>query len=70
MLGKIYVGEGYRTSTPARVTNSSVVRRDSVDILLLIVALNEVDVLRADIKNIFGKVWCVRKDPVSSKNTL
>ena len=38
---------------PASVTYSTVVARDSVRILLLIAALNELDVLGADVQNAF-----------------
>ena len=45
------VGDGHRTDTPASVTYSSVVSRDSVRICLLIAALNDLDIKCADIKN-------------------
>ena len=47
------VGDGHRTDTPASVTYSSVVSRDSVRICLLIAALNNLDIKCADIKNAY-----------------
>ena len=38
-----YGGGGFRASTPASVTYCSVVRKDSVRVLLMIAALNDVD---------------------------
>ena len=35
-----FVGEGFKASTPASVAYSSVVRRDSVSLLMMIAALN------------------------------
>ena len=46
-----YVAEGYKAKTPSSVTYSSVVKRDSIRILLLIAALNELDVKGANVKN-------------------
>ena len=56
-----YVAEGYRTSTPPGVTYSSVVRKDSVRILLMIAALNDIDVLGTDVKNAFLNAPCKEK---------
>ena len=56
-----YVGEGFRASTPASVTYSSVVRRDSVRIMLMIAALNDIDIMGADIKNAFLTAPCKEK---------
>lgn len=47
-----YCADGHKTGAPASVTYSStVVSRDSVRILLLIAALNKLDVLGADAQN-------------------
>ena len=56
-----YVAEGYRTSTPPGVIYSSVLRKDSVRILLMIAALNDIDVLGADVKNEFLNAPCKEK---------
>ena len=48
-----YCADGHKTGAPASVTYSTVVARDSVRILLLIAALNELDVLGADVQNAF-----------------
>ena len=48
-----YCADGHKTGAPASVTYSTVVSRDSVRILLLIAALNELDVLGADVQNAF-----------------
>ena len=45
------VGDGHRTATPSSVTYSTVVSLDSVRIVLLIAALNELDTKCADIQN-------------------
>ena len=58
-----FVGDGHKTKTPTSVTYSSVVSRDSVRIILLIAALNNLDIQGADIENAYltapcrGKVW-------------
>ena len=58
------VAEGHKTSTPASITYSSVVSRDSVRIALTIAALNECKVLACDIMNAYltapcrEKFWC------------
>ena len=44
-------GDGHRTATPSSVTYSTVVSLDSVRIVLLIAALNELDTKCADIQN-------------------
>ena len=60
-----YCADGHKTGAPASVTYSTVVARDSVRILLLIAALNELDVLGADVQNAFltapnkEKCWMV-----------
>jgi hypothetical protein len=48
-----YCADGHKTGAPASVTYSTVVSRDSVRILLTIAALNDLDVLRADVQNAF-----------------
>lgn len=48
-----YCADGHKTQTPAAVTYSTVVGRDSVRIMLLIAALNDLDILGADVKNAF-----------------
>ena len=48
-----YCADGHKTETPKAVTYSSVVSRDSVRILLLIAALNDFNVLSADVQNAF-----------------
>ena len=48
-----YCADGHKTETPASVTYSTVVSRDSVRIILTIAALNELDVLGADIQNAY-----------------
>ncbi len=59
-----YCADGHKTGAPASVTTySTVASRDSARILLLIVALNGLDVLGADVQNAFltapnkAKVW-------------
>ena len=53
------------TDTPASLTYSSVVSRDSVRLGLLLAALNDLDVLSCDIGNAYlnapcrEKVWCI-----------
>lgn len=45
--------DGHKTSTPTSMTHSTVVARDSVRTMLLIVALNEIELKGADVKNAF-----------------
>jgi hypothetical protein len=58
-----YCADGHKTETPASVTYSTVVSRDSVRIILTIAALNDLEVLGADVQNAFltapnkEKVW-------------
>jgi hypothetical protein len=58
-----YVAGGHLTSTPAHLTYSSVVSRESVRIGFLIAALNDLDIWAADIQNAYlnaptkEKVW-------------
>jgi hypothetical protein len=46
-----FVADGHKTQTPAAMTHSSVVSRDSARIALLIAAMNDLDVLACDIQN-------------------
>ena len=48
-----YCADGHKTGAPASVTYSTVVSRDSVRILLTLAALNDLDVLGADVQNAF-----------------
>ena len=48
-----WVADGHKTEAPSSVTYSTVVTRDSVRILLLIAALNDLDVQGADIQNAY-----------------
>jgi len=48
-----YCADGHKTGAPASVTYSTVVSRDSVRILLMIAALNDLDILGADVQNAF-----------------
>jgi hypothetical protein len=48
-----YCADGCKTGAPALVSYSTVVSRDSVQILLTIAALNELDILAADVQNAF-----------------
>ena len=63
-----FVADGHKTESPASVTYSTVVTRDSVRLVFLLAALNNLDLKGADIKNAFltapnkEKVW-VRAGP-------
>ena len=48
-----YCADGHKTHTPKAMTYSSVVSRDSVRIILLLAALNDFEVLSADVQNAF-----------------
>lgn len=48
-----YCADGHKIGAPASITYSTVVSRDSVRILLTIAALNELDVLGANVQNAF-----------------
>ena len=56
-----YVADGHKTDTPSHITYSSVVSRDSVRIMLLITALNELDILSGDIENAYLTAPCREK---------
>ena len=74
-----YCADGHKTAAPASVTYSTVVSRDSVRILLTIVALNDLEILGADVQNAFltapnkEKCWMVAGPefgPEEGKNFL
>jgi hypothetical protein len=48
-----YCAVGHKTTSPASITYSTVVSRDSVRIILPIAALNRLEVLGADVQNAF-----------------
>ena len=55
------VAGGHKTETPAALTYSSVVSRDSVRIALTIAALNDLKVLTCDIQNAYLTAKCREK---------
>ena len=55
------VADGHKTETPASVTYSTVVSRDSVRICLLLAALNDLTILSADIENAYLTAPCREK---------
>ena len=54
----LFVVDRNKTKTPAVMTYSSVVSRDSVRIILSISALNDLDMLACDIKNSYITADC------------
>jgi hypothetical protein len=56
-----YVAEGYRTDPPAALCYASVVSRESVRLAFLIAALNDLDVLAADLGNAFINSPCAER---------
>ncbi len=68
-----YCADGHKTGAPASVTYSTVVSQDSVRILLSIAALNELEVMGADVQNAFltapnkEKCWIVAGPEFCSK---
>jgi hypothetical protein len=52
------VADGHKTETPASITYSTVVSRDSVHICLLLATLNELDLQSADIENAYLTAPC------------
>ena len=56
-----FVGDGHKTETPSSVTYSSVVSRDSVRIILMLAALNDLDIEGADIENAYLTAPCREK---------
>jgi len=55
------VADGHKTATPASITYSSVVSRDSVRIALTIAALNDLKILACDILNAYLTAPCREK---------
>ena len=51
-----WVADRHNTESPESVTYSTVVSRDSVRIMLLIAALNDLDVMGADVQNAYLNV--------------
>jgi len=49
----LWVADGHKTPSPASVTYSTVVSRDSVRIMLLVAALNNLDVMGVDVQNAY-----------------
>jgi len=56
-----FVAQGNRTDTPASITYSSVVSRDSVRLAFLIAALNDLDLLACDVSNAYLNAPCREK---------
>ena len=56
-----YVAGGHVTDPPSSITYSSVVSRESVRIALLIAALNDLEILSADIQNAYLHAKCREK---------
>lgn len=53
-----FVAGGHTTETPASITYSSVVSRDSVRLMLMLAAMNDVPLLSADIGNAYLNATC------------
>jgi hypothetical protein len=68
-----YCADGHKTGAPASVSYSTVVSCDSVCILLMIAALNDLDILGADVQNAFltapnkEKCWMVAEPEFGSE---
>jgi hypothetical protein len=56
-----FVTGGHVTEPPTSITNSSVVARDSIRIAFLIAALNDLDILSADIGNAYLNAYTKEK---------
>jgi hypothetical protein len=56
-----FVAVGHVTDTPTQLTSPSVVSQESVCIAFSIVALNEIDILAADIGNTYLQAPCREK---------
>ena len=56
-----FVGDGHKTKPPSSITYSSVLSRDSVRIMLLVAALNNLDIQGADIENAYLTAPCREK---------
>ena len=48
-----FCADGHKTEAPPSVTYSTVVSRDSVRVILLVAALNELEVLSGDVQNTY-----------------
>ena len=55
------VADSHLTDTPASITYSSVVSRDSVRVCLMLAALNGLDLQAADIENAYLTAPCLEK---------
>jgi hypothetical protein len=68
-----FVAGGHTTETPASTTYSSVVSRDSVRIAFMFAALNDLDILAADVGNAYlnadcrEKIWTIADPEFGSK---
>ena len=56
-----FVAGGHTTETPSTLTYSSVVSRDSVRIILLVAALNGLNIMACDIQNAYLTAGCLEK---------
>ena len=56
-----FIGYGHKTETPSSLTYSTVVSRDFVRIILMVAALNELDIQGADIENAYLTTPCREK---------
>ena len=56
-----FVAGGHTTETPSSITYSSVVTRDSVQILFTIAALNDLDIFACDVTNAYLNAPCHEK---------
>jgi Reverse transcriptase (RNA-dependent DNA polymerase) len=56
-----FVANGSTTDAPSSMTYSSVVSRDSIRLMFLVAALNDLDVFACDIGNAYLNVWCKEK---------
>ena len=48
-----FIADGHLVETPASITYSTVVSRDSVRLILLVASLNDLDVMGCDVQNAF-----------------
>jgi hypothetical protein len=65
-----FVAGGHVTETPASITYSSVVSRDSVRIAFLIAALNKLDVIACDVGNAYLNTPCRERFASSQGQSL
>jgi hypothetical protein len=56
-----FCAEGHTTDTPAAMTYSSIVSRDSVQIGFMLAALNGMDMMACDLENAYLSAPCVEK---------